>query len=168
MYVWRSSDTFDEYSNVVPVMADAEELIVRSASPGGARASSSGGMSVYMELQSSASAGTWSRIWSSSLGAGSYSLDGLHIRFERQDVVGVRLGSVPHGNPSFAGWSGAVLHFGRGVGAGSVSVSAASMLALASGEAVSVSSEAVSVAAGSSVEVSSGETVRVAGEVVSQ
>ena len=156
------SDTFDEYSNVVPMMADAEELIVRSALPGGARAASSGGMRVYMEVQSSAS-GSWTRIWGSSLGAGSYSLDGLHIRFERQDVVGVRLGSVPHGNPSFAGWSGAVFHFGRGVGAGSVSVSAANMLALASGESVSVSSEVVSVAAGSSVEVSSGETVRVTG-----
>eukprot|EP01046_Picozoa_sp_COSAG06_P089638 COSAG06_NODE_36009_length_453_cov_0.372881_1_plen_150_part_11 len=119
-----------------------------------------------MEVQSSAS-GSWTRIWGSSLGAGSYSLDGLHIRFERQDVVGVRLGSVPHGNPSFAGWSGAVFHFGRGVGAGSVSVSAANMLALASGESVSVSSEVVSVVAGSSVEVSSGETVRVTGEVVS-
>ena len=153
MYVWRSSGSFDEYANVVPVMENAEELIVRSASPGGARAVSLGGMTVHLELQAAGPDGAWGQVWSSQLGAGSYSLDGLHIRFQRQDVVGVRLGSVPFGNPSFEGWHGAVLHFGRAVGAGSVSVSAAKMLELTSGQAVAVSTEAVSVSAGRSVEV---------------
>ena len=80
-------------------------------------------------------------MWESQLGAGSYSLDGLHVRFERQDVVAVRFGSYPPSNPSFEGWSTAVFHFGRVVNAGTVSVSATSMLELTSGEDMSVSSD---------------------------
>jgi hypothetical protein len=58
MYQWRSSDAFDEYTNVVPLMSDAEELIVRGASAGGIRAVSSGEITVHIEVQ--ASSGAWS------------------------------------------------------------------------------------------------------------
>ena len=68
MYVWRSSGSFDEYANVVPVMENAEELIVRSASPGGARAVSMGGMTVRLELQAAGPDGAWGQVWSSQLG----------------------------------------------------------------------------------------------------
>ena len=78
MYQWRSSNTFDEYTNEVPLMSDTEELIVRGATAGAVRAVSSGGITVFIEVQ--ASGGAWSRVWSSQLGGGAYSLDGLHIR----------------------------------------------------------------------------------------
>ena len=164
MFVWRSSGAFDEYENAIPPLTDVEEVIIRSSVAGGARAVSRGGMRVHMDLQSS---GEWRRVWVSALGAGSYSLDGHHVRFERQDVGGVRLSSVPFGNPSFEGWGQVVFHFGRVVGSGRVSVSATSVLELTSGESVSVSSDTVSLSAGSSVEVGSGETVSVMGDVVS-
>ena len=59
---------------------------------------------VYMELLGSEAGAEWTRVWGSTIGMGTFSLDGLHV-FERQDVVAVRLGSSPH-NPSFVGWSG--------------------------------------------------------------
>ena len=60
-----------------------------------------------------------------------------------------------------------MFHFGRVVNAGTVSVSATSMLELTSGEDMSVSSDTVSVSAGSRVEIGSGDTVQVTGDVVS-
>ncbi|MEC7000332.1 MAG: hypothetical protein VXX04_00690, partial [Actinomycetota bacterium] len=167
MFVWRSSEAFDEYTNSVPLVSDVEEVIIRASVPGSIRAVSPGGMRVHMDLQGPGSADDWNQVWGSQLGAGSYSLDGLHVRFERQDVVGVRLGSYPPSNPSFEGWSTAVFHFGRVVNAGTVSVSATSMLELTSGEAMSVSSDTVRVSAGSSVEIGSGDTIQVMGDVVS-
>ena len=56
------------------------------------------------------------------MGHGSYSLDGLHVRFETMDVSGMRLGASPRSSPSFVGWGEVMLHFGRSVASGSVSV----------------------------------------------
>ena len=124
-FVWRSSPSFDEYEVVVAdVITAVEELIVRSGASGGARVVSRGSTSVSMELNSGGS--SWARVWGASLGEGSYSVDGLHVKFAQQDVHGIRLSSSPFGNPSFDGWGDVVFHFGRAVGAGSVTVSASS------------------------------------------
>ena len=100
------------------------------------------------------------------MGHGSYSLDGLHVRFEMMDVSGMRLGASPRSSPSFDGWGEVMLHFGRSVASGSVSVSASSVLEAVSGESVSVSSQSVSVSAGSSLDVSGGDSVSVVSEVL--
>ena len=89
---------------------------------GGARVLSRGGTAVWMELQAGVSGG-WTRVWTTTLGEGSYSVDGLHVRFDAQEVAGVRFGSDPKAGPSFDGWGDVVLHFGRSVGAGAVTVS---------------------------------------------
>ena len=60
-----------------------------------------------------------------------------------------------------------VLHFGRSVGAGAVTVSASSVLEAVAGESVSVSSASVSVSAGGVLDVSGGEAVSVVSEAVS-
>ena len=131
-FVWRSSVSFDEYAVAVPsVITDAEEVIVVGGGSGAARALSVGGTSVWLELQDAS--GTWSRVWSATLGEGSYSLDGLHVGFDRQDVAGVRFGSEPKAGPSFDGWGEVVLHFGRAVGSGAVRVSASSVLEAVAG-----------------------------------
>eukprot|EP01043_Picozoa_sp_COSAG02_P100680 COSAG02_NODE_36763_length_451_cov_0.497159_1_plen_124_part_10 len=118
-----------------------------------------------MELE--AGSGAWTRVWATTLGAGSFSVDGLHVRFEAQDVAGVRFGSEPAAGPSFDGWGEVVLHFGRSVGAGAVTVSASSVLEAVAGESVSVSSKSVSVSAGGVLDVSVGEAVSVVSDVVS-
>ena len=101
------------------------------------------------------------------MGHGSYTLDGLHVRFDMMDVSGMRLGASPRSSPSFDGWSEVMLHFGRSVDSGSVSVSASSVLEAVSGESVSVSSQSVSVSAGSSLDVSGGDSVSVVSEEIS-
>ena len=159
-YVWRSSSSFDEYENRFETISGVSEVVVRSVSADGARvlSSSGGGTVVTMDLSSSSS--SWERVWSSTVGHGSYSLDGLHVRFDMMDVSGMRLGASPRSSPSFDGWSTVMLHFGRSVDSGSVSVSASSVLEAVSGESVSVSSQCVSVSAGRSLEVSGGDSVR--------
>ena len=146
-YVWRSSSSFDEYENRFETISGVSEVVVRGVSADGARvlSSSGGGTVVAMDLSSPSS---WERVWSSTVGHGSYSLDGLHVRFDMMDVSGMRLGASPRSSPSFDGWSTVMLHFGRSVDSGSVSVSASSVLEAVSGESVSLSSQSVSVSAG--------------------
>ena len=92
-YVWRSSSSFDEYENRFETISGVTEVFVRSVSADGARvlSSSGGGTVVPMDLSSSSS---WERVWSSTVGHGSYSLDGLHVRFDMMDVSGMRLGRL--------------------------------------------------------------------------
>ena len=98
-------------------IADVSEVIVVAGGTGGARVLSRGGTAVWMELQAGVSGG-WTRVWTTTLGEGSCSVDGLHVRFDAQEVAGVRFGSDPKAGPSFDGWGDVVLHFGRSVGAG--------------------------------------------------
>ena len=130
-FVWRSSASFDEFTNAVPTMADVEEVLIRSTVSGGMRVVSGSGTSVSLWLASGAT--QWTGVWSSSLGAGSYSMDGVHVSFARQTVVGIKLMSSPVGTGSFEGWDEAVFHFGRAVGAGSVTVSSSSVLEAVAG-----------------------------------
>jgi len=170
-FVWRSSSSFDEFESMLTeVITDVEEVLIRSMAPGGAQVVSTGGggTGVHMELAAATTASSsWHRVWGSTMGSGSYSLDGLHVQFERQDVGGIRFGSSLGSGPTYQGWAAVMVHFGRATGAGAVRVTAASVLEAVSGESLSVMSEAVSVSAGRSLEVSGGETVSVSGDVVS-
>ena len=76
MFVWRSSEAFDEYTNSVPLVSDAEEVIIRASVPGSIRAVSPGGMRVHMDLQGPGLQTTGTGCGDPQLGAGSYSLDG--------------------------------------------------------------------------------------------
>ena len=102
-FVWRSSASFDEHESLLAeAITGVEEVIVRSAVSGGARVLSHGGTSVWMELQSAAG---WSRVWSTSLGEGSYSVDGLHVQLRQAGRIGHPPGVEPVGEPVFR-WVG--------------------------------------------------------------
>ena len=72
-------------------------------------------------------------VWDSTLGAGTYSMDGLHVTFGAQSVSSVRL-TVRGGGGLFVGWDEVVFHFGQSVSSGSVRVSSSSVLEAVSGE----------------------------------
>ena len=128
MFVWRSSEAFDEYTNSVPLVSDVEEVIVRSAVSGGARVVSDGGGCTVQLSVLGAGTASWSMVWSAQLGSGSYSLDGLHARFARQEEVrGVRL-AVSDGSGVFEGWEEVTLHLGRAVDSGRVRVASSRAL----------------------------------------
>ena len=153
-FAWRASSSFDRFSNSVPVVTGVAELIVRSVDAGGARVeSTSGDVTAHIGLAATPS-GTPTRVWSSSVGSGSYSLDGLRVHFERQDVHAIELSSTGADNDVFQGWSDVVIHFGQTSGAGSMSMSAASVLEATSGESLAVSSKSVTVSAGNTLSVS--------------
>ena len=163
-YVWRSSSTFDDFTNAVPAMSDVTEVFVRGV---GASVESAGGAVVTLSLGSDdgSSSSSYVTVWDSTLGAGTYSMDGLHVTFGAQSVSSVRL-TVLRGGGVFVGWDAVVFHFGQSVSSGSVRVSSSSVLEAVSGESLSVSSESVSVSAGGTLDVSGGESVRVVSDVV--
>merc|ERR1711871_869945 len=161
-HVWRSSSTFEEFTNAVPAMTDVTEVFVRGV---GASVESAGGAVVRLSLGSGDDSSSFVTVWDSTLGAGAYSMDGLHVTFGAQSVSSVRL-SVQGGGGLFVGWDEVVFHFGQSVSSGSVRVSSSSVLEAVSGESLSVSSESVSVSAGGTLDVSGGESVRVVSDVV--
>ena len=61
-------------------------------------------------------------------------MDGLHIAFNKQEVLGIRLSSVPPSNPTYIGWGEVVFHFGAFGGNDGGAVSAASGLDVVAGE----------------------------------
>jgi len=162
-YMWRSSASFSAFTNSVPEMHDVEEVVVRSGIAGGSRFESSGTVTVSLLLGASSSAPPV-EVWGSSLGAGSYSMDGLRATFVRQSVVSVSLSSTGEG--TFEDWSRTIFYFGRAVDTGSVRVASASVLEAVSGDSLSVSSQSVSLSAGSDLDVSSGGSVRVSSQSV--
>ena len=156
-YVWRSSASFDEFTNTVPSMTDVEEVLIRSSRRRrGARVVSAGGR----RCRCGWLGGDVVDVGVVVVAGCGLVLDGRSARVVRaQTVVGIRLSSMPSGSGSFEGWEQVVFHFGRASGDGSVRVASARVLEAVSGEAVSVSSESVSVSAGRSLEVSGGESV---------
>merc|ERR1711871_753958 len=156
-HVWRSSSTFEEFTNAVPLMDDVTEVFVRGV---GASVESAGGAVVTLSLGSGVDSSSYVTVWDSTLGAGTYTMDGLHVAFSAQSVSSVRL-SVRGGGGLFVGWDEVVFHFGQSVSSGSVRVSSSSVFEAVSGESLSVSSESVSVSAGGTLDVSGGESVRV-------
>ena len=83
-FVWRSADSPDEFENLVPMIPDVEELIVRSGVAGGARAVSSGGVQVSMDLRSGAEQGDLGERGAPASARARTSMDGLHIAFNKQ------------------------------------------------------------------------------------
>ena len=67
-HVWRSSSTFDDFTNAVPAMSDVTEVVVRGS---GASVESAGGAVVTLSLGLSDS--SFVTVWDSTLGAGTYS-----------------------------------------------------------------------------------------------
>ena len=115
----------------------------------------SDGLVVFIELGA---------VWGSTVGHGSYSLDGRMFAFETRMCLGCVLGVV-RGRRLASMGGAAVLHFGRSVASGSVARVVMDVLEAVSGESVSVSSQSVSVSAGSSLDVSGGDSVSVVSEV---
>merc|ERR1711988_855724 len=138
-------------------MDDVTEVFVRGV---GASVESAGGALVTLSLGSGVDSSSYVTEWDSTLGAGTYTMDGLHVAFSAQSVSSVRL-SVRGGGGLFVGWDEVVFHFGQSVSSGSVRVSSSSVFEAVSGESLSVSSESVSVSAGGTLDVSGGESVRV-------
>ena len=155
-YVWRASDSFQQFENVVPRIEGVVEVIVHGGSVGGAQAIASGGATFHIDLgvvDSSTQAVSFTRVWSSTVGAGTYLLDGLHVRIGQQTVDLIRMSA--EGGGTYDGWSEVLFHFGRAVGAGTVTVAASNALEAVAGESVSVAAEGITLSAGTSVDVRS-------------
>ena len=75
---------FDGHPAVSTMLTSHHNVIPTGVRMHGARVLSRGGTTVWMELQAGVSGG-WTRVWTTTLGEGSYSVDGLHVRFDAQE-----------------------------------------------------------------------------------
>ena len=170
-FVWRSSPGFDEFENIVPRIESASELIIRAMDgiePMGQSNSAATKLAVDLGVVSGGSEATsYQNVWSTTIGRGAYSLDGLRITWGTElTVVAIKLSSAPFNNPSFDGFGSVLFHFGTTVATGAISVSSAGTLEAMASESISLSSESIAVAAGASLEVSAAD-VSVAGSTMS-
>ena len=92
VYEWRSSNSFKYFTNVGPAINDVSQVVVRGDE---ASVESAGGTTVSLSL--GATSLSFVEVWDSTLGAGSYSLDGLSATFSPQTVTAVRLSASDGG-----------------------------------------------------------------------
>eukprot|EP01043_Picozoa_sp_COSAG02_P064834 COSAG02_NODE_9598_length_2166_cov_4.020319_1_plen_721_part_11 len=189
-YVWRSPSSFSEYSNMVPPMANVQELVISSSSSGGAvfvaedieritvgfvNEDHHSSLSSEDRLESGSRPevslcsddGVWSTVWSEVVISGDYSMNGLSISFGAQTVSGVKLSVAEGRGGSYSGWEEVHMSFGVVTQNGSTRVSSSRVMDIVSGETLTASSESVRVSAGGSLDVTAGEAVDVSGETVS-
>ena len=148
-YVWRSSRSFQSFQNSVPRIEGVVEVIVHARAADEAQVVTIGGTTLHMDLgvaDATTQAFTTTRVWSSEVGTGSYSLDGLHVRMSEQTVDLIRLSSEEEA--AFQGWGEVVFYFGRVVGVGTVTVAASNALEAVAGQLVSVAAEALRIQPG--------------------
>ena len=109
---------------------------------------------VYLDLYS-ARQGRWVAVWSAPILTDLLDFHGLSIKFNEQDVGGVRLRSMPPTYSTFLNFDNTVFNFGTNLG-GSVELEAAQTVSVSSGKAVEVDSAAVRVDALDSVQIHAG------------
>ena len=89
-------------------------------------------------------------------------MDGLHVRFARQDVVGVKLEHhLPPIKLRSMGWRRVSLWACSGLGHGEPLATASTTLDATAGQSVMVDAETVTLSSGSTVDVTSAEVVKV-------
>ena len=146
-FIWRSSASFDEYENAVPKITGVQELVVtqRQGHDNPVARVRHGtqlrmDMAAEQRMSDGGSGAVWTEgVWSSLVGDGEYSLNGLRVRLPTpMDVVAVRLTSDPFNNPSYQGWSEVMFHFGRLSAPGTMALRAAGRIEATAEESLSM------------------------------
>jgi hypothetical protein len=160
-YMWRSSDRFAEFENVLPdVVADVAEVLVR-ATVGSAAIVAGPRTSVELHLGEDNGAGgtTFGTVWSLGAGSGDYTMDGLVIKLDRPYAVSViRLQSSGGSGETFTGWSEVEFLLGQQVASGAMRVASASNLEATAVGGVLLGADAVHVSAAKDLAVDAANT----------
>ena len=180
-FIWTGPSTFDTYTTTVPeVVSDVTEVVIRASYAGNAaEVVADAPTTLTMEIGEADANGavTYTKVWASAVGVGTFSLDGLVISLDRGYAVkSIKLSA---GDSVYSGWSQVVFNLGvttvgglklasassleataaKGVllNAGSVQLSAQTDLDVSAAISASILSKDVSVAASDKMAAAAGD-----------
>ena len=159
-YVWTKPAYFDEAEVMLDRRVEAvDRLWIEKGGILSPAARRSDGTStaigkVYLDLYS-AEQQRWVTVWSAPVLTDLLDFHGLSIKFNEQDVAGVRFRSLPHSYSTFLNFDNTVMNFGTNFG-GIFEVEAQQYVAIASGELLDLSAADLGVSATDSLEIAAG------------
>ena len=172
---WFSDSTFDTWQNVLPEeMGEVVEVIIRATVPGSAAqvvVAAHTVLTIDIGEHVTSDGGTglsYTTVWQSSIGQGTYSLDGLVVRLGRQfSVAALRLSSSAGDGNTYSGWSEVKVLLGHEEAGGTVRVASASNLEATARNGVLLNAQTVQLNAAAELEVSASSVARLLSNSVS-
>ena len=162
-FMWRSAATFDFFENPLPAeVTDVTEIVIRGTSGSAASVVAAARTTLTMQLGELIDGTmTWKTVWTSKVGQGTYSLDGLVVNLDRlYSVSAMRLSSDAGDGKTFTGWSEIQILFGREIASGAVKVASAANLEATAAEGVLLNAQTVQLNAASELDISASDSAR--------
>ena len=154
-FIWTGPSTFDTYTTTVPeVVSDVTEVVIRASYAGNAaEVVADAPTTLTMEIGEADANGavTYTKVWASAVGVGTFSLDGLVISLDRGYAVkSIKLSA---GDSVYSGWSQVVFNLGVTT-VGGLKLASASSLEATAARGVLLGAESVTVNAATDLDVS--------------
>jgi hypothetical protein len=169
-YKWSSNANFDSFENVLPeTVNDVTEIVVRAGYAGSAAEFiATVPTTITIEVGTADGTGTvtYTKAWSSAVGIGTFSLDGLVVSVATPvDVSTIKL-TASNGAGTFSGWTEVDFKLGVETAGGMLVASAGDIEATAA-KSVLLNAESVSLSSSTDLDVSASTSARLASKDVS-
>jgi len=169
-YKWSSNANFDSFENVLPeTVNDVTEIVVRAGYAGSAAEFiATVPTTITIEVGTADGTGTvtYTKAWSSAVGIGTFSLDGLVVSVATPvDVSTIKL-TASNGAGAFSGWTEVDFKLGVETAGGMLVASAGDIEATAA-KSVLLNAESVSLSSSTDLDVSASTSARLASKDVS-
>jgi hypothetical protein len=169
-YKWSSNANFDSFENVLPeTVNDVTEIVVRAGYAGSAAEFiATVPTTITIEVGTADGTGTvtYTKAWSSAVGIGTFSLDGLVVSMATPvDVSTIKL-TASNGAGTFSGWTEVDFKLGVETAGGMLVASAGDIEATAA-KSVLLNAESVSLSSSTDLDVSASTSARLASKDVS-
>jgi hypothetical protein len=169
-YKWSSNANFDSFENVLPeTVNDVTEIVVRAGYAGSAAEFiATVPTTITIEVGTADGTGTvtYTKAWSSAVGIGTFSLDGLVVSMATPvDVSTIKL-TASNGAGTFSGWTEVLFNLGVETAGGMLVASAGDIEATAA-KSVLLNAESVSLSSSTDLDVSASTSARLASKDVS-
>ena len=170
-FIWRSSSSFQNFENPLPEeVTDVTEVVIRAKAQGSpAEVVASSHTTLTMQIGEVVDGNlVFKTVWTSNVGQGTYSLDGLVVQLDRlYNVAALRLASSTGDGKTYTGWSEVHFLLGREIASGSVRVASASTLEATAASGLLMSAQNVQLNAASELDVSASDSARLVSSDVS-
>jgi len=168
-YMWRANANFDSFENVLPeTVNDVTEIVVRTSAGSAAEFIATVPTTITIEVGTADGTGTvtYTKAWSSAVGIGTFSLDGLVVSVATPvDVSTIKL-TASNGAGTFSGWTEVDFKLGVETAGGMLVASAGDIEATAA-KSVLLNAESVSLSSSTDLDVSASTSARLASKDVS-
>ena len=166
-FVWHSAANFGTFEQSLPeTVSGVMELVVRASEGSAAEVVATAPTTLTMQVGTVAADGSlsYTKVWSSALGVGTFSLDGLVVSLAAAvDVSTIKLSASNNG--VYSGWSTVVFKLGVETAAG-MAVSSAGDIEATAAKGVLLSAGSVSLSSSTDLDVSASASARLASKDV--